>query len=97
MQLISKFNKVIRFLLCVSDIFINMHGLFLQKIKSITIFNVFRKVLNKSDRKPNKICVYIGSKFCNSSFKKLLKDNDTKCIQHTRKESLLLLKDLFEF
>ena len=29
MQLISKFNKVIRFLLCVSDIFINMHGLFL--------------------------------------------------------------------
>ena len=58
---------------------------------------MFRKLLNKSDRKPNKICVYIGSNFYNSSVKKLLKDNDTKYIQHTRKESLLLLKDLLEF
>ena len=31
MQLISKFNKGFRFLLCVIDI--SMHGLFLQKIK----------------------------------------------------------------
>ena len=29
MQLISKFNKGTRFLLCVIDIFVNMHGLFL--------------------------------------------------------------------
>ena len=29
MQLISKFNKRFRFLLCVNNIFIDMHGLFL--------------------------------------------------------------------
>ena len=29
MQLISKFNKGFRFLLCVIDILVNMHGLFL--------------------------------------------------------------------
>ena len=29
-------------------------------------------------RKPNKIWVHKGSKFYNSSFKKLLKDNDTE-------------------
>ena len=33
MQLITKFNKEIRFLLCIIDIIINMHGLFLKNIK----------------------------------------------------------------
>ena len=32
-QLISKYNKGIRFLLCVIDIFSNMLGLFLEKMK----------------------------------------------------------------
>ena len=29
MQLLSKFNKRFRFLLCVIDVLVNMHGLFL--------------------------------------------------------------------
>ena len=42
-------------------------------------------------RKPNKIWVDQGSKFCNKSFKDFL-----KCIQHTMKEDLLLLRYLLE-
>ena len=33
-------------------------------------------ILKESKRKPNKIWVSKGSEFCNSSFKKWLKDND---------------------
>ena len=36
----------------------------------------FKKILNDSARKPNKICVDKGSEFYNNSFKKWLKDND---------------------
>ena len=61
MQLKSKFNKEIRFLLHVIDILVNILGLFLQKIKKkgITIVNAFQIVLNDpmkldSKRKPNK-------------------------------------------
>ena len=47
MQLKSKFNKEIRFLLHVIDILVNMLGLFLQKIKKgITVVNAFQIVLN---------------------------------------------------
>ena len=37
---------------------------------------LFKKILDKSGRKPNKIWVDKGSEFYNSSFKKWLKDND---------------------
>ena len=36
----------------------------------------FKKKLDKSGRKPNKILVDEGSEFYNSYFKKWLKDND---------------------
>ena len=76
MQLISKFNKGIRFLLCVIDIFSKYARVLPLKNKnSTTIVNAFQKVLNKPDRKPNKIWADKGSEFYNSSFKKLLKDN----------------------
>ena len=39
---------------------------------------LFKKILNDSDRKPNKIWVDKGSEFCNNCFKKWLKDNDTE-------------------
>ena len=35
MQLISKFNKGFRILLCVIDILVNIHGSFLWKIKKV--------------------------------------------------------------
>ena len=36
----------------------------------------FKKILNNSKRKPNKIWVVQGSKFYNTHFKKWLKDNN---------------------
>ena len=57
---------------------VNMLGLFLYKIKeSISIVNIFQKILKESNRKPNKIWVDKGSEFYNNSFKKSLQDNDT--------------------
>ena len=44
--------------------------------KGTSIVNAFQKILNDSNRKPNKIWVDKGSEFYNNSFKKWLKDND---------------------
>ena len=45
MESISKFNRGYRFLLCVTDI-VNMHGLFLWKMKKgFTITIAFQEVL----------------------------------------------------
>ena len=55
MQLISKYNKGIRYLLCAIDFFSNMLGLFLYKIKKgITIVNSFQKILDSSKKKKKK-------------------------------------------
>ena len=49
MQLISKFNKDIRFLLCVIDIFNKCAwGVHLKDKKGISIVNSFQKILNDS-------------------------------------------------
>ena len=56
MQLISKFNKGFRFFLCVIDIFSKYIWVVpLQDKKGITISNVFQKILDGSNTKPNKI------------------------------------------
>ena len=69
MQLISKFNKGFRFLLCVIDIFSKYAWVApLKDKKGVSIVNAFQKVLNKSGRKPNKIWVDKGSGFYNSFF-----------------------------
>ena len=53
MQLISKFNKGFRFLLCVIDIFSKYARVFLLKDKEgDSIVDAFQKILNKSARKP---------------------------------------------
>ena len=67
MQLISKFNKGFRFLLCVIDIFSKYAWVVsLKDKKGITITNAFQKILKESNRKPNKIWVDKGSEFYNS-------------------------------
>ena len=77
MQLISKFNKGFRFLLCVVDIFSKYAWVIpLKDKKGISIVNAFKQILKESNRKPNKIWVDKGSEFYNNSFKKWLKDND---------------------
>ena len=78
-QLISKFNKGFRFLLCVIDIY-SKHAwvIPLKDKKGITITNAFQKILDESNRKPNKIRVDKGSEFYNSSIKSWLEKNDMK-------------------
>ena len=77
MQLISKFNKGFRFLLCVSDIFSKYAWVAPLKDKNgVSIVDAFQKISKESNRKPNKIWVDKGSEFYNNSFKKCLKDND---------------------
>ena len=77
MQLLSKFNKEFRFLLCVIDIFSKYAWVIpLKDKKDVSIFNAFRKILKESNRKPNKIWVDKGSEFYNNFFKKWLQDND---------------------
>ena len=68
----------------------------LKDKKGVTIVNAFQNILDNSKRKPNKIWVDQSSELYKNSFKKWLKDSKTKCIQHTMKENLLLLKDLLE-
>ena len=70
MQLLIKFNKGFRFLLCVIDIFSKYAWVIpLKDKKGISIVNAFQKILNDSKRKPNKIWVDRGNKFYNNSFK----------------------------
>ena len=77
MQLLSKFNKGIKYLLCVIDLF-SMYAFVvpLKDKKGISIVNAFQSILNKSKRKPNEIWVDQGSEFYNASFSKWLKGND---------------------
>ena len=64
MQLVSKFNKGIRFLLRVIDIYSKYAWVVPLKDKnSITISNAFQKILDKSSCKPNKIWLDKGIEF----------------------------------
>ena len=77
MQLLSKYNKGIRFLLCVIDIFSKYAWVVpLKDNKGISIVKAFQIILKQSNRKPNKIWVDKGSEFYNAYFKKWLRDND---------------------
>ena len=61
MQLISKFNKGFRFLLCVIDIFSKFAWVVsLKDKKGATIVNAFKNFLKQSARKPHKIWVDKG-------------------------------------
>ena len=68
----------------------------LKDKKGLSIVDAFQKILNDSNRKPNKVWVDKGSKFYNSSFKKLLKDNDIKMYSIHNEGNMLLQKDLLE-
>ena len=77
MQLLNRYNKGIRFLLCVIDIFSKYAWVVpLKNKKGVSIVTAFQSILKQSSRKPNKILVDKGSKFYNASFKNWLQDND---------------------
>ena len=64
MQLISKFNKRFRFLLCLIDIFSKYAWVVpLKDKKGVSIFDAFQKIFDKSGRKPNKIWADKGNEF----------------------------------
>ena len=73
MQLICKFNKEFRFLLCVIDIYSKYAWVIpLKDKKDTSITNAFQKILNASGCKPNKIWVDKSSIFYNRSIKSWL-------------------------
>ena len=60
MQLISKFKKGFRFLLCVIDIFSKYAWVVpLKDKKGVSIVNAFQSIFKKSNKKPNKIGLVI--------------------------------------
>ena len=75
-QLISKYNRGIRYLLCAIDLFSKCAFVVpLKNKKGTTITNAFQNILDNLKRKPNKIWTDQGSGFYNKSFKKLLQEN----------------------
>ena len=105
MQLISKFNEGLRFLLdfllilfllCVIDIYSKYAWVApLKDKKDLSVVNAFQKILDdstplNSKRKPNKIWVDKGSEFYNSHFKKWLKDNNIEMFStHNKGKSVV--------
>ena len=64
MQLLSKYNKGISFLLCVIDIFSKYASVVpLEDKKGVSITTAFQSILKQSNRKPNKIWADKGSEF----------------------------------
>ena len=77
MQLISKYNKGIKYFLYAIDLFSKYAFVVpLKDKKGTVIVNVFQSTLDSSKIKPNKIWVDQGSEFYNTHFKKWLKDNN---------------------
>ena len=70
MQLIRKFNKRFRFLLCVIHIYSKYEWVIpLKDKKVITIANASHKLLDELNCKRNKTCVDKGSEFYNRLMK----------------------------
>ena len=77
MQLISKYNEGVKFLIYVIDIFSKyVWVVTLKDKKGVSIVGAFQQILKQSSRKPNKIWVDKGSEFYYVYFKKWLRDND---------------------
>ena len=73
MQLIAKYNKNVRYLLCIITVFSKYAFVFpLKDKKGASIVNAFQEILKQSDRKPRKIWIDQGSKFYNHVFKKMV-------------------------
>ena len=91
MQLISKFNKGIRFLLFIIDISSKCTCIIRLKDKrGITITNAFQKILDESNRKPNKIWVDKGSEFYNRLMKSWLEKNEIEMyLKHNEGKSVI--------
>ena len=95
MQLISKFNKGFKFFLCAFDIYSKYAWVVpLKDKKGVSIVNAFQSILNKSNRKPNKIWVDKGCEFCNRSMKSWLEKNDIE-MYSTHNEGKSVVAEIF--
>ena len=75
-QLLSKYNKGNKYLLCATDIFTKYAWVVSKEDKKGTsIVNAFKEIVSEG-RKPNKIWADQGSEFYNNSFRDFLKIND---------------------
>ena len=94
-QSISKYNKGIKYLLCVIDLFSKYVWVILIKDKKGTsIVNAFKRILSDSNRKSNKIEVDQGSEFYNKFFKDFLEINKIK-IYSTHNEGKSVVAERF--
>ena len=70
MQSLNKYNKGIKYLLCVIDLFSKYAWVIpIKDKKGTSIVNALKKILSDSNRKPNKIWVDQGSELYNKFFK----------------------------
>ena len=83
-----------RFLLCLIDIYSKYAWVVpLKYKKGFAITNAFRKILDESNRKPNKIWVVKGSEFYNRSMKSWFQYSYTEMYSTHNEGNLLFLKD----
>ena len=76
MQLLSKYNKGIKYLLCAIDLFSKCAWVVpLKGKRRITIVKAFQKIISKG-RKTNKIWVDPGGEFYNKLFKRFFEINN---------------------
>ena len=72
MQSLIKYNKGIKYLLCLIELFSKYAWVVpLKDKRGISIVSAFQKLISK--RKPNKIWVNQGGEFYNKLFKRFLK------------------------
>ena len=95
MQSLSKYNKGIKYLLCAIDLFSKYAWVVpIKDKKGTSIANAFKKILNYSNRKPNKIWVDQGIAFYNQSCKHFLKINNIE-MYSTYKEGKSVVAERF--
>ena len=79
MELLTNFNKGIRFSLCAIDIFSKYAWVIpLKHEKGVSIVNEFQSILNDSKRKSNKIWIDKESEFYNRSINSWSEKSDTE-------------------
>ena len=66
----------------------------LKDKKGFTVANAVQSILDSSKRKPNKIWTDQGSEFCNTHFKKWLKDNNIE-MYSTHNEGKFVVAERF--
>ena len=95
MSLINKFNKGIKYLLCVIDLFSRYSWVIpLKNKKGDSFLEGFQSILQNSNRKHNKKWVDHGSEFYNNKFKKFLKENDIE-VYSTHNEGKSVVAERF--